>query len=148
MSLDYMKARFMAVEHHCEQKYGELDYFSYHLIGVVGSMERCHLDDQYLIVGYLHDILEDTDCTEDEILKSFNQEVLDAVIALTKGYYGEESRRDYLARVAKNKIATMVKYHDISFNMHNCLKEGRTAKALRYTADLQKLIEFSKEETN
>lgn len=146
--LDYLKARFMACEHHVDQKYGEYDYFNYHLCGVVSSMEQSHLSGECLIVGYLHDILEDTECTENEILENFNQDVLDTVIALTKGYYGEEDRKDYLKRVSKNKIASVVKMHDMSFNMLNCFKESRFGKMNKYLSDMRTLGEFIKEETN
>lgn len=146
--LNYLKARAMACAHHFDQKYGEHDYFNYHLCGVVSSMEHSHLSDECFIVGYLHDILEDTECTGNEILENFNQDILDAVIALTKGYYGEESRREYLKRVAKNEIARDVKMHDMSFNMLNCYKEGRIGKMSKYMADIRTLNEFIKEETN
>lgn len=148
MSLDVAKASFLASTHHAGQKYGGFDYYRYHITGVVESLKASRFPKDHLIVGYLHDILEDTDCPDRVILETFGQGVLDAVIALTKCYYGEESRRDYLKRVAKNEIARDVKMHDMSFNMLNCYKEGRIGKMSKYMADIRTLNEFIKEETN
>lgn len=148
MSLNTIRTRSLASRYHFGQKYGDLDYFNYHLCGVAQSLETCGYSTDHVLTGYLHDILEDTDCREDEISDVAGFAVLDAVIALTKCYYGEESRRDYLKRVAKNEIARDVKIHDMSFNMLNCYKEGRIGKMSKYMADIRTLNEFIKEETN
>ena len=72
----------------------------------------------------------------------FDDSIVQAVVCLTKHYYGKESYRDYLKRCAKNPIASMVKFHDMSFNMLNCVREGRVSKQNRYLASMQQLQEF------
>lgn len=148
MSTRSILTRSLASRYHFGQKYGELDYFTHHLCGVAQSLKNCNYSVDHVLVGYLHDILEDTDCREYEISDVAGFAVLDAVIALTKGYRGEESRRDYLKRVSKNEIARDVKMHDLSFNMLNCYKEGSFGRMNRYLADIRILTEFIKEETN
>lgn len=138
-----MKAKVLAAEKHSNQKYGNDDYYCYHLCGVVTSLESCGFVGDHLVVGYLHDVLEDTDCTELDILNLFGKEVLTSVIAITKNYFGEETRQDYLSRCAKDEVARVVKIHDASFNMLNCAKEGNTEKFMYYVNTIMTLEAFN-----
>ncbi|TCM66967.1 HD domain-containing protein [Acinetobacter calcoaceticus] len=68
------------------------------------------------IVAVLHDILEDTDTTiVDLITLGFSQEVIDAILALTK--MKNESRIEAAYRAVKNPIARIVKLADVADNM-------------------------------
>ena len=66
------------------------------------------------ITALFHDLLEDTDATESEILKLGNEEILKAVKLLTKqkGY----NMAEYVAGIRQNKIAFAVKAAD---RLHN-----------------------------
>lgn len=66
------------------------------------------------IVGWLHDVVEDTEVSLDEIRDGFGAEIADAVEALThrKG----EMWSDYLCRVKRNPIARAVKISDLIDN--------------------------------
>lgn len=66
------------------------------------------------IAALFHDLLEDTDATESEILKLGNEEILKAVKLLTKkkGY----NMAEYVAGIRQNKIAFAVKAAD---RLHN-----------------------------
>lgn len=68
----------------------------------------------YRITAFFHDLLEDTDATEEEILALSNSEVLKAVKLLTKrdGYVMEE----YVSAIRKNDMAFAVKGAD---RLHN-----------------------------
>ena len=70
------------------------------------------------IVGYLHDTLEDTDCTEEELRSEFDDDIVDAVLAITKR--PGEDYKAFILRVKQNKIATRVKISDI---LHNSMIE-------------------------
>lgn len=81
----------------------------------------------------LHDTVEDTDATLQEIEDMFGNEVSVAVEALThrKG----ESYEDYIKRVKQNPIATAVKIADISDNLADSPSTHaieKSAKALDY----------------
>lgn len=76
------------------------------------------------IVALLHDVVEDSECTLDEIEQEFNEEIRDAVDCLTKDederkqmdgttYYLEK----FIPRAAENDIARKVKRVDIKDNM-------------------------------
>ena len=68
------------------------------------------------IVALLHDTLEDTDTTIDE-LKALgcDDEIIDAVIAITRKH--TETYFEFIDRVKKNDIAKLVKIKDLEHNM-------------------------------
>ena len=82
---------------------------------------------KYEIVGVLHDIVEDTDCTLDEIREAFGAEISEAVDAMThregEGYFSE-----YLARVEENAIAKVVKLCDAQHNFSRVEQIGDDVK--------------------
>ena len=67
------------------------------------------------IVALLHDTVEDTPATVEQIQSLFGEEVAAAVAAMTKGE--EEDYKDYIARLSKNPIAVKVKLADLEHNM-------------------------------
>ena len=84
------------------------------------------LGDDYFVVGLLHDAIEDADKHNDgqrfqeEIKKlintTFNQEIVDAINAMTK-LPEDDYFEDYLPRVKRNNIAIEVKIADSSHNL-------------------------------
>lgn len=72
-----------------------------------GELEKC--------VGLLHDLLEDTDIDIRLLEENFPPEVVAAVVADTR--VAGEDYFDYIARVAKDPIATRVKLADLTHNM-------------------------------
>ena len=54
-------------------------------------------------VGLLHDLIEDTKWTEEDLRKEFPNDVVDAVVALTK--VEGESYDQYVQRVMANELA-------------------------------------------
>lgn len=141
--MNQFKARDLAMLYHAGQKYGDKDYFNYHIQGVVNTLVSCgYTDDNLISVAYLHDILEDTDCNHLTIQTEFGDDIYYSVIALTKNYFGEENIKPYLKRVSLNENATIVKFADMSFNMLNCQKEGEVSRMHRYLANIRILSEF------
>ena len=71
------------------------------------------------IAALFHDLLEDTDAKESEILKFGNEEILKAVKLLTKqkGY----DMAEYVAGIRQNKIAYAVKAADRLHNLRCAL---------------------------
>ncbi len=94
------------------------------------------------IVGMLHDIVEDTDCTI-LMLKSlgFPCELTDAVDAISRRE--GESVDDYYARVIANEIATRVKKRDLEHNIKltrlNTLTQKDMDRAVAYHRRLKLL---------
>ena len=78
------RARAFASEKHQGQKrIGGDDYIT-HPIAVCELVKAQGYGEDYQIAALFHDLLEDTDATEEEILKYGNPEILEAVKLLTK----------------------------------------------------------------
>ena len=98
------------------------------------------LGENYAIVGLLHDSVEDTDITLEEIEEKFGKDVRDGVDGMTKRE-GEDYFDDYLPRVASNEISRNVKIADSSHNLskNHLLKDPELRGKLKqkYTSVLQ-----------
>jgi (p)ppGpp synthase/HD superfamily hydrolase len=66
------------------------------------------------VVALLHDTVEDTTVTLDQIRYWFSAEIADAVDAITKRK--GETRDEYLKRVRANEVAAFVKFRDATDN--------------------------------
>lgn len=131
-------ASFLALQFHAGQTYGIHNY-SYHLTAVVDSVNRENsTDDRLTIIAWLHDILEDTLCKEDTLRNLFDNDIVDAVVALTRN--SDESKSDYITRVKKNELARFVKKHDTMCNLTESFYRGDNRRIKKYTAQLSELI--------
>lgn len=66
-------------------------------------------------IAYLHDVLEDTSVTVDELRNHFSNEIVDTVITLT--HRKDESYFEYIQRISKSKLAKKVKVADLLHNL-------------------------------
>ena len=97
------------------------------------------------IAAVLHDVVEDTDRTLEDLKKEgFPPEVLDAVDCLS--HREGESYEDFIHRVRKNPVAVKVKIADIEDNMDVRRLKGveekdwkRLIKYLKYWKELKEL---------
>ena len=68
------------------------------------------------IVAVLHDVLEDTSLTKDDLIAhEFNEDIVNAIELLTKSK--NQSYESYIENISKNKLATEVKMADLLHNM-------------------------------
>lgn len=68
------------------------------------------------IAGVLHDLLEDTPWTADDLRREgFREEIVEAVVALSR--QPEESYEAFITRAGRNPIARKVKLKDLADNM-------------------------------
>ncbi|MFR5365303.1 GTP pyrophosphokinase [Intestinibacter bartlettii] len=68
------------------------------------------------IVAILHDIIEDTDITEDYLLKiGLSKRIVDAVVALTRSE--DIDYQEYIKTLSSNPLAKEVKLADLEHNM-------------------------------
>ena len=92
-------------------------------------------DIEHKIVAVLHDILEDTTTTIDELYRlGFQTHLIDAIIALTK--QEGESRIQAAQRTVQNPIERVVKLADITDNMDLTRIQSPTMK------DFERLKEY------
>lgn len=108
LALEFAKAK-----HKGQKRIGGDDYIT-HPVAVSQIVKNQGFDEIYQIAALFHDLLEDTDATEEEILKYGNQKILEAVILLTKkkGY----DMAEYVGSIKQNPIAFAVKAAD---RLHN-----------------------------
>lgn len=75
--------------------------------------EQMH-DEYSVCVALLHDTVEDTNLTFDDLAKEFPKEIVDAVALLT--HDKSESYETYLKKIKTNSLAMAVKMADIEHN--------------------------------
>ena len=80
-------------------------------------------DPQAKVVALLHDVLEDSDMTENDLQNAgFDKQIIEAVVCLTKT--PSIDYMEYIRRIKKNSLATQVKLVDLEDNLNaNRLKE-------------------------
>lgn len=79
------------------------------------------------IVAYLHDVIEDTDITEEDLIAAgFPKYIIEAVKVITKSK--GVSYQEYLQAVKNNELARAVKISDIRHNMDLSRIENPTQK--------------------
>ena len=111
MSEKVMLADRFAAEKHAGQKdKAGLPYVE-HPRAVAARVES----EEEKIVALLHDTVEDTDATIDEIREMFGSTIADAVALLT--HDNSVPYMEYVAKVKENPIARAVKLADLTHNM-------------------------------
>jgi len=73
-----------------------------------------HLGDLAMICAVLHDIVEDTDITREEIMSKFGLEVAMIVNLLT--HKPEDSYEEYIRKVSTHPVARAIKLRDLEHN--------------------------------
>lgn len=115
----YDRALDYATQKHNGQYRKGGDPYIVHPITVAQYVRDNGFGIDYQIAGLFHDLLEDTDATESEILEYSNKDVLEAVKLLTKqkGY----DMAEYVAGIKANPIAFEVKKADRLHNLRSAL---------------------------
>jgi (p)ppGpp synthase/HD superfamily hydrolase len=88
---------------------GRTGYF--HACSVAQAFRSSHLQ----MVALLHDVLEDTPVTHQGLLNLFAEDVVEAVVVLTRTE--GEPYVDYIRRVARHEVASLVKVADLRDNL-------------------------------
>lgn len=138
------KARSLAFAYHKNQRYGSHPY-SYHLQNVVNIARFYSIlvpkeaREDVICASYLHDILEDTLCTQDEILRALNPRILLLVKLLTKNGSDPEI---YFNQVALDDLAIFVKLCDRYSNILESIKDANQDKLFKYEKQNPKFIEI------
>lgn len=128
----FAPALAFASEKHGSQTRKEGTPYITHPIAVAEMLYEKGYGDEYIIAGLFHDLLEDTDATEQEIAELGGEAVLTAVKLLTKqkGY----NMREYIEGIKKNPIAFAVKGADRLHNLR-CAPNASVEFRKKYIAE-------------
>ena len=145
---DLEKAIVFATEKHKRQQRKDGSAYIYHPIITAAILKDAGYGYEYQIAAILHDILEDTETTEEE-LAEFGEEIVEAVKCLTRPDGMDE--KEYVEQVLSNRIAAVVKsadkIHNVSEIVHLNAKGKCTAyheREQEYKTKAQRYIEKSK----
>lgn len=105
------KALKLCFEAHKEQVDKSGMPYVFHPFHVAEEMD----DEETTVVALLHDLIEDTDYTLDDLRNmGFSNKVVEAIEAMT--HLPEVSYEDYLRNIKRNPIAKKVKLADVRHN--------------------------------
>lgn len=129
LSENVKKAWEFAKLKHENQQYGNHNYM-YHIDRVLGLVIQMGLSEDYQIVACLHDVLEDTDTTIEEVYDNFGLEISNAVVAITKRK--DESYEEYLENILDYNFIKQVKVCDVLSNLKESVKTNKHQLVKKY----------------
>ena len=142
-----MKAYNYANEKHINQKRGSGEPYIIHPINVAYILAEIGLDEATICAALLHDVVEDTDATHEDLIENFGQEIADMVQGVTKlgniqfatieETQVENYRRMFLA-MGKDIRVILIKLADRLHNMRTLkyLKRDRQIANAKETLEL------------
>jgi (p)ppGpp synthase/HD superfamily hydrolase len=106
------QAKILAIDAHKNQKYGVHPYVT-HLADVVARVKTITQDPEIIAAAWLHDTVEDTDVTLEQIKQQFGDNVANIVWAVTgRGESRKEKMANAIAKIAQTPGSELVKSAD------------------------------------
>ena len=142
------RAYVYTVQKHGTQKRASGDPYFSHPVEVAGLMTELKLDQQTIITALLHDTVEDTLATIEEIEKLFGPDVarlvdgvtkLSKIEVMTENERAAENLRKFLLAMSEDLRVLLVKLADRLHNMrtlHYIKKEEKRRRIARETMDI------------
>ena len=137
LALEFAKAK-----HKGQKRIGGDDYIT-HPIAVSEIVKNQGFDENYQITALFHDLLEDTDATQEEILKYGSPEILESVKLLTKKK--EYDMAEYVSSIKRNPIAFAVKAADRLHNLQCAIITDEEFKRKYILETVDWYLDFSPE---
>ncbi len=144
----FMARKHAVIRHTAiEQKYGKRS-FAYHLDCAVEVLERWNrwncikgiANARFLSTClYLHDVIEDTGSTKDDLVELFGKDVADVVMLVTREE--AQSLDDYLSKIKTDIRACLVKICDSTTNLNHSIYELSPVRVAKYSRILSELVE-------
>lgn len=142
-----MKAYNLANEKHKDQKRGSGEAYIIHPLNVAYILAGIGLDDATLAAAILHDVVEDTDVTNEDLVEAFGIEIAEMVAGVTKlstiqfGTVEEKQAENYrkmFLAMGKDIRVILIKLADRLHNMRTLkyLKRDRQIANAKETLEL------------
>ena len=142
------RAYVYAMKAHGAQKRASGDPYFAHPIEVAGILTDYRLDTETIVTALLHDVIEDTDTTREEIAELFGSEIAELVEGVTKLSKLElseehlrqaENLRKFILAISKDVRVLLVKLADRLHNMrtlHFIKQAAKRERIARETLDI------------
>src|ERR671917_2709060 len=142
------RAYVFSMKAHGSQKRASGDPYYSHPIEVAGILTDLHLDDETIVTAILHDTIEDTLATREEVEKLFGPSVARLVDGVTKlsrieaqseNQRAAENLRKFLLALSDDIRVLLVKLADRLHNMrtlHHIPSEDKRRRIARETMDI------------
>ena len=142
------RAYVFSVQKHGSQKRASGDPYFSHPIEVAGILTDFHLDDQTIVTALLHDTIEDTLVTYEEIEAAFGKDVarmvdgvtkLSKIEAMSENERAAENLRKFLLAMSDDIRVLLVKLADRLHNMrtlHFIKNEAKRRRIAKETMDI------------
>lgn len=108
-----------------------------HPINVANILQEYNFDDNVIAAGYLHDVIEDTKYTKEDLLKSFGEDVVSLVLGATE----EDKSLSWEER--KQETITKVKTLDLRHKAIVCADKISNLEDLRIIFEINEKKDFS-----
>jgi (p)ppGpp synthase/HD superfamily hydrolase len=133
---------FASAKHEGQYRKGGAPYIT-HPVAVAKILKEKGFNEDYQIAGIFHDLLEDTDATEEEILKLGGPDVLETVKAVTKedGYMMGR----YVSAILHNPMAKEVKAADRLHNLRCAVEADESFRRKYIEETLEWYMDFCDE---
>lgn len=134
---------FAMVSHGTQTRHSGDPYFA-HPVSVAGILANLRLDEAVIAAGLLHDVVEDTEVTTEDICQHFGEVVADIVEGVTKlsefDYTSEETKQaenfqKFILASIKDIRVLLVKLADRLHNMRTMHFVPKAEKRLRITRE-------------
>lgn len=112
--------------------------YIFHPIHLAEQMEN----EEECIVAILHDVVEDTEVSIEELEKEFSKTVIDAIKLVT--HNKSEDYMEYVKKIKDNPIAKKVKLADIAHNMDKSRLEKVTDRDIARIEKYKRALEILK----
>ncbi|WP_281226621.1 hypothetical protein [Flavobacterium aquiphilum] len=141
-----IEAKRFAVEKHGNQKYGIFPY-EVHLINVVNVLLSNNIfpnteeNIDLWICAWLHDVLEDTTTTKQELISKFGTNIYEIVWSLTDGEHGnrKERKQTMYQKLSLNQNGIIIKLADRIANLEFSIINYNQEKINLYISENEEL---------
>ncbi|QRN84862.1 bifunctional (p)ppGpp synthetase/guanosine-3',5'-bis(diphosphate) 3'-pyrophosphohydrolase [Clostridia bacterium] len=133
--------RFAIEKHKGQMRLGGSQYID-HPIAVANYLYSKGYRNEFLLTALFHDLLEDTDATVTEIEQLGNENIVEAVVLLTKTR--EIDTEQYLTNIKANNLAFIVKVSDRIQNLKDSEKADLKFREKYVEETIRHYLEFAK----